>query len=923
VTTPPARPGAPSDGVEALLSDGTVVTVRPATPEDLQGLLQLHREASDRSRRMRFFAPGTAPAEEYARHLAEAPDEHLAVVAARGEELIGVASAEPLQADGPEAGIDRAAEVALFVSDRWQHTGVGTLLLEHLAAAARAAGAHRFEALVLTENLAMFDVFAHAGFTVHRELPSGGVIVLGIDLEGSPALAMAVAERERLATVASVAHLLRPSSAIVIGASRGAREVGHAVLRSIVAGGFTGRLAAVNHHARSGQTIAGVPAFRSVAEVPFAAELAIVAVPAAAVPGVLEDCGRAGVRGAVVLTAGFAEAGAVEEQAEVVRIAHRHGLRMIGPNCLGVLNTDPDIRLNATFGEVTARVVDGGGVAVAAQSGALGLAVLDVALRRGLGVSGFVSLGNKADVSGNDMLLYWDRDPRTHVIALYLESIGNPRRFRRIASQVSRNTPIVVLRSGRSVAGARAGRSHTAAAATPDAAGTALLRDAGVISADTTEELIDIVQLVDTQPVPTGRRIVIFGNGGGLGALAADAAEGAGASVPGLSPATRERLAAAAGPAPSLENPVDLGAGAAPERYREAIRILVGSGEADAVLVLHVVTQAQPVAPVVAAVEQAVRESAGAGGANPVTVAGALVGAQPPRGEALPWYGFAESAARAVARAGGLGVWRSQAPPDHALPTEVAIPPDVDVAAVTAALESVPHSPTGWLSARDAARLLELIGVPVCPIRAVTGAEAAAAAAAGFDGPVAVKSAAPDLTHKSERGAVALGLTGEAEVIAAARRIVRNTGSAELVVQPMVRSGLELLIGLSTPPGGVPIAMVAAGGVHEAVLADRVLRTLPLAPGTAERMIGDLRTAPLLYGHRGSPPLDTAAVADCVNRIALLDVIAPQIRELDVNPLVVGERGVVTVDAKVRIAVPGEPPPRRDYVHDRYERALG
>ena len=256
--------------------------------------------------------------------------------------------------DGPEGGIDRAAEVALFVSDRWQHTGVGTLLLEHLAAAARAAGADRFEALVLTENLAVFDVFAHAGFTVHRELPSGGVIVLGIDLEGSPALAMAVAERERLATVASVAHLLRPSSVIVVGASRGAREVGHAVLRNIQAGGFTGRLAAVNRHVRPGQAIAGVPAFRSVAEVPFAAELAVVAVPATAVPGVLEDCGRAGVRGAVVLTAGFAEAGHAEEQAEVVRIAHRHGMRMIGPNCLGVLNTDPAIRLNATFGRVTA-----------------------------------------------------------------------------------------------------------------------------------------------------------------------------------------------------------------------------------------------------------------------------------------------------------------------------------------------------------------------------------------------------------------------------------------------------------------------------------------------------------------------------------------------------------------------------------------
>ena len=921
MTPPETQSDGAADGVEALLSDGTVVAVRPATPEDLQGLLRLHRDASDESRRMRFFASGTAPAEYYARHLAEAQDGHLAVVAARGEELLGVASAEPLRGDGADGGIERAAEVSLFVSDRWQHTGVGTLLLEHLAAAARSAGAHRFEALVLTENLAMFDVFAHAGFTVHRELPSGGVIVLGIDLEGSPALAMAVAERERLATVASVAHFLRPSSVIVVGASRRAREVGHAVLRSIHAGGFTGRLAAVNHHARPGQAIAGVPAFRSVADVPFAAELAVVAVPATEVPGVLDACGRAGVRGAVVLTAGFAEAGHAEEQADLVRIAHSHGMRLIGPNCLGVLNTDPAIRLNATFGRATAAAEDGGGVAVAAQSGALGIAVLDALSRRGLGVSGFVSLGNKADMSGNDMLLYWERDPGTHVIALYLESIGNPRRFRRIASQVSRTTPIVVLRSGRSVAGARAGRSHTAAAATPDAVGMALLQDAGVISADTTEELIDIVQLVDTQPVPAGRRVLIIGNGGGPGALAADAAERTGATVPALSSSTRTRLAAAVGTAASLENPVDLGATATPEQYRDATRLLIASGEGDAVVVLHVVTQAQPVAAVVEAVEQAVRESVDAAGPQ-VTVAGALVGAQPPRDAALPWYGFAESAARAVARAGDLGVWRSHVT-SRSLPSEFVITPDIDVAAVTAMLDSVPRSPAGWLSAWDAARLLELIGVPVCPIRAVHGVDAAAAAATEFGGPVAVKSAAPELTHKTERGAVVLGVTSGPEVIDAARRITLATGSEELVVQPMVPGGLELLIGLSTPPGGVPIVMVAAGGVHEAVLADRVLRTLPLAPGAAEQMIMDLRCAPMLYGHRGSPPLDRAAVAESLNRIALLDVIARQIRELDVNPLIVGRQGVVAVDAKVRIAVPGEPPRRRDYVHDQFERALG
>jgi len=914
----PTRSAELTVGVDALLSDGSVATVRSLAPDDLPGLLELHRQASERNRRLRFFTSGLRAAEHYARHLVDAADGHLAVVAERDGHLLGVASAEPLP--------DRGAEVALFVADNLHHTGVGTLLLEHLAAVARDAGRQRFTALVLAENRAMLDVFLHAGFEVHLDRIVGGEVGVHLDLRGTRPLAAAVAERERRAVTASIAPLLAPTSVVVIGASRGQDGAGRAVMHNLHAKGFTGKLAAVNQRAVPDEVIAGEPAYRSVAEVPWVPDLAVIAVPAAAVAGVLEECGAAGVRGAVVISAGFAETGNADGQAELVRIAHPHGIRLIGPNCLGVLNTNPAVRLDATFARSTPRATEHGGVGLAAQSGALGVSVLDAAWQRGIGVSGFVSLGNKADVSGNDMLLYWAGDPRTSVIALCLESIGNPRRFRRIAAEVGRVKPIVALRSGRSPAGARAGDSHTAAAATPDASTCALFRDAGVIAAESTEELVDIAMLLSTQPVPAGRRVVIVGNAGGSGALAADAAHDAGATLPTLSPKTMTRLKTVIGSVAG-QNPVDLGARAAPADYAAALGVLRASGEADSLLVIHVATGAQASSAVIQAIEQAEldagRKLPDAEPVSPVTMAAVMIGAPPPRAGALPWYGFAESAARAVARAADLGVWRAGSRTALPGPTEIPVPEGVDRAAVATFLESAPRSPNGWLDGGAAAELLQLIGVPVCTTLSVRGAVAAVDAAASIDGSVVVKSGAAGLSHKSELGAVVVGVRRADEVLAAAERVIAASGSDELLVQPVVPAEMEMLLGLSLPAGGVPIVMVAAGGIHEDVLDDRVLRTLPLAPGGAGEMVDELRCAPMLHGHRGSPALDRAAVAEMLSRIAVLDAIAPQIRELDINPLLVGREGVIALDAKIRVARPDEPARRRDPVTDDYQRQLG
>ncbi|MGH4024429.1 MAG: GNAT family N-acetyltransferase, partial [Pseudonocardiaceae bacterium] len=638
----------PIPEAEALLADGRVVRVRPLRREDGDAVQELHARACDASLRLRFFAPRRALARDYAEHLATATDHHLAMVAESDRLILGVASAEP-DPQHPEC-----AELAVLVDDTRQHTGIGTLLLEHLATAARHRGIRRFVAEVLEDNALMLEVLRRAGFrlTDHHE---GGVAEVLVDLEPDERLRQAVQQRERSAEVASIRRVLAPRSVIVVGASRD-RGAGRAVLDNLLASGYRGMLAVVNIHAQPGSTIASVPAHRCIAEVPFVADLAVLALPASAVPGAVEECGRAGIGAAVVLTSGFAETGAAGAETEraLVATAHRYGMRLVGPNCLGVLNTDPQVPLNATFGSAHPLP---GRIALASQSGALGVSVLHAAARRGLGISAFVSLGNKADLSGNDLLLAWAQDPRTAVIALYLESIGNPRRFRRIARDVSRTRPVVALRGGRSGPGARAGRSHTAAAAAPAVVLDALLADAGVIGVNSTAELLDVAALLQCQPVPAGTRIAVLGNAGGPGALAADHAVAAGATVPALGPATAAAVRTAAPTAVTTANPVDLGSGAPPESYAAALRALADSGEVDAVVLIHAATQAVDPADVVRSVSSA----AGPAG---LPMAGALLGADPPMTGPVPWYEFAEQAVGALVRAGELGRWRATSAAD-------------------------------------------------------------------------------------------------------------------------------------------------------------------------------------------------------------------------------------------------------------------
>jgi acyl-CoA synthetase (NDP forming)/GNAT superfamily N-acetyltransferase len=893
----------PAPAAEALLADGRVVRLRMLGPEDGDAVRALHARAGDESVRLRFFSVRREVAGNYAEHLATATDHHLAMVAVAGGTVIGVASAELNPTDA------ECAEVAVLVDDARQHTGIGTLLLEHLAAQARRHGIRRFVAEVLEENAGMLEVLRHAGFRLSTRY-AGGVAEVTVDLEPSEALREAVERRERAAEVACLRRVLAPRGVVVVGASRsgvGASGVGRAVVDNLLAGGYLGRVAVVNSHTQPGDTIAGVPAYRRVVEVPFAADLAVLAIPAAAVCEVIEECGRVGVAAAVVLSSGFAETGeaGARVERELVDTAHRYGMRLVGPNCFGVLNTDPAVRLDATFGAVRPLP---GRTALASQSGALGISVLHAAARRGLGISAFVSLGNKADVSGNDLLLAWAQDPGTAVIALYLESIGNPRRFRRIAREVSRARPVVVLRSGRSAPGARAGCSHTAAAAAPDAVLDALLADSGVIGVDSTAELLDVAALLESQPVPAGTRIAVLGNAGGPGALAADHAVAAGATVPALSPDTLAAVRAAAPGVAAADNPIDLGAAAPPEAYAATLQALSASGEVDAVVLLHAITRAVDPAEVLSALSSAAQRTG-------LPVAGALLGADPPASSPVPWYEFGEQAVRALIRAGRLGAWRTTTA--HG---DDPAPPPFELGPIQELLAAAARCAQGWLVPAAAVHLLELAGIPHCPTRVVAGSDAAVAAAQQLGFPTVVKSAAPGLVHKTDVGGVAVGLADEAAVQAAADRIIAATGSPELLVQPMVAAHLELAAGVVRAQGGLGLVMVAAGGVHQAVLNDRVLRTIPLGRQVPGQMLTQLRCAPLLAGHRGSPPLDTAALADVLARLGALAEHCPQIAELDLNPLRVGVDGAVAVDTAIRCGAP--PADRTDPVADEAARAL-
>jgi acyl-CoA synthetase (NDP forming)/GNAT superfamily N-acetyltransferase len=869
-------------GIDVVRADGGLVHIRPVRDGDRDALLALNDRVSDTSIYYRFFSLSRHTADIYLDRLLRPPDsEHESIVALVGGKLVGVAAFERVTAT--------SAEIALLIDDHDQHEGIGTILIEHLASIAGHGGVRQFVADVLAQNTAVLGMIRDLGFVVSRK-PEHEIVRLSFDIDATPEVIAAVDARERQAATASLRLLLAPGSVAVIGAGARPRSVGHEVLRNILDGGFTGAVYVVNpkHDA-----VLGVPSVASPLDLPVAPDLAVVAVPAADVLEVVRACGVRGARGVLLVAAGFGESGDAGEvlQHEVLAAARGHGMRLIGPNCLGLVNTDPAVRLNATFASLS---TEPGAFGLVSQSGALGIAVLAAAQRCGLGVAQFVSVGNKADVSSNDLLLAWEADERISVIGLYLESFGNPRKSARIARRVSRTKPIIAIKSGRSAAGKRAGRSHTAAAASSDSVVDALFVQSGVLRVDRMEQMLDMARLLTGQPVPAGPRIAIVGNSGGPGVLAADAADAAGLVVVELDDATERLIGQAVPSAASCRNPVDLGAAAQPGEAGAAVRILLDAHEVDAVLTVFTEASAADPDEIMAAVVTATLASA-------KPVAATQVGGQarsvsvPGTSRVVPVFAFPEPAATA------MGFAYRYARIQSAPPGEPARLESMDVEGARAVVADRLATGAGWLDPDAAAGLLVRYGISLCPQRVVADADAAVRAAADFGYPVAAKLAG-GVVRKTDVGGVRLGLGDEKNLREAFAAVQAAGSGSKVLIQPMLSAGTELIAGAVQDAQFGPVIMLGAGGVLADMIVDRQFRLAPLSVQDADEMIATLRTAPLLDGYRGRTPVSRAAIRTLLLRLAALVDDLPEVAELDLNPVICSGEELIVVDAKIRIA---------------------
>jgi acyl-CoA synthetase (NDP forming)/GNAT superfamily N-acetyltransferase len=887
----------PASSVYALLADGTTIEIRPARASDFDAVRDMHAAMSPDNTYLRFFSVTTAAAlREAGRICREPAADHVALLAWLAGDLIGVASYE--------AGcIPDAAEIAFAVADHAHHRGVATLMLEHLVSAARARGIRTFTAEVLAENAAMLQVFAAAGLRA-RAVQAEGVTELAFDLPGGDAdpgwepYLDAVAQRESRADVASLRPLLVPASVAVVGASRRPGAIGRLILRNIVTGGYAGRVYAVNPHASELEGVACAP---SPGALPEPVDLAVICVPAPAVLATAEECGKRGVRTLIVISSGLDGAG----RAALLGCCRRYGIRLVGPNCIGV--AVPGIGLDATF---AARHPAPGTAGLAAQSGGVGIALLEQLTRLGIGVSSFVSLGNKSDVSGNDLLLWWEQDRSTTLALLYLESLGNPRKFSRTARRVGARMPVLTVDAGRSEAGQRAAASHTAAAATPVVTREALFGQAGIIASRDIGELIEAAALLASQPVPVGRRVAIVSNAGGAAVLAADACADVGLRAAVLDSQTQDRLRRLLPPGAVVTGPVNTTAAVPPDDFRRCLEQVAADEGADAILALTVPTAVAH--PAAAACSAAVSKPLALSVLSQADAVRLL-----PRGPgaagSVPAYAYPGSAARALAHAARYGAWRARNPGQ--VPAFAGLDADDARALIGAFLERSPDG--GWLPPGRAAELLACYGIPLVDTRLVTSEDAAAGAAARLGFPVVLKADVTGLMRKSDAGAVQLGVPGPDEVRAAYRGLAVRFGArmSGALVQPMVTGGTEMIIGVVQEPEFGPLVVFGLGGVATDVLGDRSARLTPLTDTDAAALVRSTRATPLLLGHCGTPAADLAALQDILLRVSRLADDLPQVAELDLNPVIARADGAHVVDTRVRV-LPAQPV-------DPYLRRLG
>ncbi|MGD2122430.1 MAG: acetate--CoA ligase family protein [Gemmatimonadota bacterium] len=694
----------------------------------------------------------------------------------------------------------------------------------------------------------------------------------------------------------SLDPFFRPDSVAVIGASRNPGTIGYQIVDNLVRHRYQGVVYPVNPHARA---IHSIPAFPSVSAIPGQVDMAVVVVPKESVLKVVDECGHKGVKGVVVISAGFREVGGegLGREEVLLEIVRRHGMRLVGPNCMGVMNTSPEVCMNATFAPT---MPPAGATSFLSQSGALGVTILDYAAEYGIGIRQFVSIGNKPDVSGNDLLEYWEHDDGTRLILMYLESFGNPKNFIPLARRISRKKPIAVVKSGRTKAGARAASSHTGALVGTDLAIDALLAQCGVLRAESIEELFDFAMAFEDLPVPAGNRVAIITNAGGPGIIIADACESAGLEVAELSPETQARLRGIFPAEASVRNPVDMIASATGESYEVALKIVLADPCIDSAIAAFVpplgVKQADIAQSIVAAMKDR-REK---------PVLAVLMGREGlPQGIAelneagIPAYRFPESAAKALAAMHRHRVWADRPILE---PEEF----DVDREAVKVILDEVQRSGRSQLTEVEALMVFQAYGIPTIPFRVAKTEEETVKAAQEVGFPVVLKVLSPDVVHKTDVGGVRVDLRSEDEVAQAYRDILESVlrvhEGAEIggiIVESFEQEGQEVIIGMSTDPQYGPILMFGLGGVYVEALRDVVFRVHPVTHTDALEMIRGIRGLPMLEGVRGEAGADLESLAEVIQRVSQLVADHDRIEEMDLNPFLARESGGIAVDARM------------------------
>ena len=887
---------------EVVLNDGSAMVLRPIKIEDAERYLAfLGRLGPDSRYLWLHHVPEQVTPEDALRFCTVDYKNSFALV---GEVLKQKTS--EIVAVGRYYRLPRknSAEVAIVIDDAYRRKGIGTRLIECLVNAARDNGITIFEADVSAKNGDIIALLKGYGYHIARQLEADNFHV-AFPIAPTQYVIHREEERDRVATIASIRHLLCPKSVALIGASRYQGTIGNIMLRCMLQGGYSGTVYPVNPNVGS---VMSVKTYASVLDIPDEVDLAVIVVPAKLVARVADECGQKGVRTLIVISDGFREVGpegAAREQ-ELRNIALGHGMRVAGPNCMGILNTDAEISLNATFSPV---FPPAGNVAFLSQSGAMGLTILEYAQNLNLGVSTFVSVGNRVDISPNDLLEYWEQDKATKVILLYLESFGNPRKFAQIARRVSTKKPIVVVKGGSTAAGSKAAASHTGSMATSDVSTDVLFKYAGILRVGTMEELFDVASLLSNQPLPKGRKLAILTNGGGPGIIAADASARHNLTLPQFSPETIVKLKSVIKRDIVINNPLDTTAGATAQEFHDILQVLAEEKDIDAVLSIFI----PPIVSNRAASEDAVRSVAPVFWKQQKPLLACFLGERGSQaklgsnGHFVPCYPFPEEAVSALARA--VEYSENLHKPIGTFPKLEGIERGKARRIIEKAMTENSQRPF-WLSVPETYDLLNCYGIRLAPMSVATTATEAADEAAKIGFPVVVKLVSATITHKTDVGGVVIGLTSKTEVKRAFEtirgRLIKLGRVDEMqgvMVQRMVKDGIETIVGVTQDPSFGPLMMFGAGGIYAELLKDVTIRLPPLTDLDAREMIKSIKMAKMLEGYRDPPAADTEAVKDLLLRLSAMVEDIHQISELDFNPVKVMPKGAGywVVDARIML----------------------